>query len=257
MSSADGAEVYNPARNVSLENQIDTLNTSEEMNPKSSEWIMVWKQIRHYFGEIGMIVPSSRALAKSMALPLKKKQGRKRILEVGPGTGPMTKQILKYLGDEDEFVICEINPVFLAKLKENLDEDPNYHKHKHNVTFFEGPVQDLKITDISCKFDVIVSTLPFLNFDPQTVEEILALYYEFLNGHGVLTFCEYLGIRKLTKTFALSTRRERMKRVDKVLRRWSDKLSRSGSVNTRTSYLNFPPARTIEFDYRSRAQRSA
>ena len=50
---------------------------------------------------VGTICPSSPMLARSLAAAAIESTSPKRILEVGPGTGPVTKEILKCLGPDD------------------------------------------------------------------------------------------------------------------------------------------------------------
>src|ERR1043165_2429371 len=64
----------------------------------------------------GAVLPSSPALARAMTKSLRSATGPKRLLEVGPGTGPFTKNILKALRNGDELHIVEINPIFANRL---------------------------------------------------------------------------------------------------------------------------------------------
>lgn len=217
---------------------------------KKSSVLTVWKEIKTKFGEIGMVIPSSGSLARAMVRPMKSIPGPRRILEVGPGTGPMTREILKLMGPEDRFVICEINPQFLKRLKKDLVPDQNYQIHKDRVTFFEGPVQALGCSNVPGNYDFIVSSLPFLNFKGEEVENLFQLYYEMMSERGVLSTCEYVGIRRISMFVASPRHRERMKNVDQVLRKWREQARINGELKTKVSLLNMPPAYAVQYKYK-------
>ncbi|MFM7809659.1 MAG: translation initiation factor IF-2, partial [Planctomycetota bacterium] len=75
-----------------------------------------FRDIRH----TGSVWPSSPALAKAMTRGLGELPGRRRVLEVGPGTGPFTGRILKHLRDGDHFDIVELNAMFCRELDRRL-----------------------------------------------------------------------------------------------------------------------------------------
>lgn len=227
----------------------------ERNERKKSSVLTVWKEIANRFGEIGMVMPSSRSLARAMVRPLKELQTPRRVLEVGPGTGPMTKQILRHLTDADTFVICEINPIFLAQLKQILATDPNFIKHKSRIVFFEGPVQELAKSGIDTDFDFILSTLPFLNFTGREVDELFSMYEELLSDRGVLSTCEYIGLRKVNLFFSSPRQRSRMKEVDNVLRKWRNVAKTQGELRSEISLLNFPPAFAVQYKYQNGSTR--
>ncbi|MFN8389121.1 MAG: methyltransferase domain-containing protein [Bdellovibrionota bacterium] len=199
------------------------------------------------------MLPSSAALGRAMVRPIREADRPLNILEVGPGTGPFTRQIIKLMGPEDRFTICEINPRFLALLKKKLERHPNFEQHRDRIRFFQGPVQALPESGANEKFDIIVSSLPFSNFTPDTVEEILSLFEEMTAENGSVTFCEYIGMRKLSAVLSSRRGKERLAGVDEVIQRWVGKVEASGQVKKQLSILNVPPAFAIRFDYNKAA----
>ena len=123
-----------------------------------------------------------------------------RILEVGAGTGAVTTRILEKMIDGDVLVICELNPRFMELLKEKLELDPNYQRHKARVEFFQGYVQDLSEEK---PFDTLVCALPFLNFDLSTVKDIFSKFKRLSHEGTLMTYYEYIGLRKLGKVAAV------------------------------------------------------
>ena len=214
-----------------------------------SDYLIFVRELPRSFGEIGAMLPSSPALAELMVAPIKKANRPLTILEVGPGTGPFTRRIIKLMGPEDHFVICEINPRFLNRLKQTLSRNPDYSKHKDRISFFQGPVQELPHSDLPKHYDVIVSSLPFVNFDPQVVDEILALFKKLTREGGSLTFCQYVGVCRIRELFSNRPNRQRVQGVEAVVDNWCRKVSQEGQVRRRVSFLNVPPAMAIEFNY--------
>lgn len=219
-----------------------------------SDYFIFVRELPKSFSQIGAMLPSSPLLGKKMVRPIREANRPLKILEVGPGTGPFTRQILRLMGPKDHFVICEINPRFVAYLRRFLSTDPYYQRHKERVSFFQGPVQELpESEEFPAQYDVIISSLPFINFSPDTVEEILALFQSMVRDGGSLAFCQYVGICKFRELFANPRTRKRVKGVDEVIHSWCDKVRESGSVSRKISLFNVPPATSIVFNYRSAA----
>src|SRR5262245_28734173 len=118
------------------------------------------------FRHTGTFCATSKWAAKALTNPLREERGPQMILELGPGTGSVTVEILRDMIPGDCLTICEINPRFMEALKRRLATNEHFLLHKDNITFFSGPVQDLPEDG---RYDVIVSSLPFLNFDVDTV----------------------------------------------------------------------------------------
>ena len=218
---------------------------AEHRNPSP---LVFFRELPKHFLEIGQVVPSSGSLARTMLRPIRRAERPLKILEVGPGTGPFTKRILRMMGPQDELTICEINPRLLTMLKRRLAPNLDYRAHRGRVEYYLGPVQDLRHANYSGKFDVIISSLPFSNFTPEMVSDILSLYRELLAENGTLTFYEYLGVRKLGATL-VPKERARLKAVDSVMKEWRKAMKRSGSIRAEVTLLNIPPAITLEAQF--------
>lgn len=163
------------------------------------------------FRETGTCFPTSRWAAKELSEPLSQPRGPRNILEVGPGTGPVTVEILRAMREEDVLYLCEINPRFMRALKENLYKNPDYLRHQDRIFFYEGPIQDLQ-TDL--KFDVICCAIPFLNLDISTINEIFEKLKSLSNENTLMTYYEYLGLRLIGMLMSPPNRKQRMCEVD-------------------------------------------
>ena len=154
------------------------------------------KQFFVEFQNTGAFCRSSQHAAKALTVPLRADREPVRILELGPGTGAITKRILADMIVGDELTECEINPHFMKALQDKLEFNPDFQKHRDRVSFFLGAAQDLPD---SVKYDVIICCLPFLNFDIQTVRDIFDKIRSVSKAETVMTYFEYLGIRDIGK----------------------------------------------------------
>ena len=177
------------------------------------------------FKTTGACFPTSRWAAQALITPLRDPTRKpKKILELGPGTGSVTIPIIRELKDGDILTICEINPRFMKALKDKLEECPEYRRVRNQVLFFEGAAQDLP-GDIC--YDIIVCALPFVNFDLSTVKAIFDKLRQISSPNTLMTYYEYIGLRKFNQAVSAPDRRERMEEVRTYLKK-------SGSL----SYLN-------------------
>ncbi len=186
------------------------------------------------FEKTGTLFPTSPWAARALTIPLHRRNGPMHILELGPGNGPVTVQILKQMVDGDTLTICEINPRFMRALKNRLRKDPIFRARKHQVKFFTCAAQELP-EDVH--FDVIICALPFLNFDLKTVEEIFAKIKRLAARNAVMTYYEYIGIRPLSIVFSPPQRKRRMKELDGFF----DLLKKEHPVSRRPVWLNVLP----------------
>lgn len=111
--------------------------------------------------QVGAIAESSSFLAKKMVRQI---GGATSIVEFGPGTGSVTKEILRHLPENGRLTCLEINPNFCEHLKRI--KDPRLKIINDDVKNYEQYVDD---------FDCIISSLPLGAFDKLKKEEVLAL----------------------------------------------------------------------------------
>lgn len=114
---------------------------------------------------IGSMVPSSRFLARTMVqgLALGQQDG---VLELGPGTGPLTKSIAQILPNPAAFLAIEREKSFVDILT----------KQYPNLKFIRGEAQNMQqicAKELPYPVKVVLSALPFTLFDEKLQEEIL------------------------------------------------------------------------------------
>lgn len=192
------------------------------------------RQLRGAFGSIGAIIPTSRHAARVMAAEVARRRGPKTILEVGPGTGAITAAIIKHLGPADRLVLCEINPGFVAYLRQRFEREPAFRRVRDQVTLHEMSVTALEGRAL---FDNIVSAIPFTACPPDLVEAIFERYRELLRPGGVLTYIEYAYLRALKRRLHPAARAE-AEAVSTILERYI----RGYEFRRDTVWRNVPPA---------------
>jgi phosphatidylethanolamine/phosphatidyl-N-methylethanolamine N-methyltransferase len=168
------------------------------------------------FKTTGACFPTSRWAAQALITPLRAPdRGPKNILELGPGTGSVTLPLLKELQPGDHLTICEINPRFMKSLKETLEQEEDYRRVRDQISFFLGAAQDLPSNRM---YDIIVCALPFVNFDLETVQAIFSKLREISSRDTLMTYYEYIGVRKFNETVGAPERRDRIAQVHEYLK---------------------------------------
>ncbi len=105
------------------------------------------------FKHVASICPSSSALARSVAGQI---QGDfQSIIEYGPGTGVITKEMLKKLSPTARVIGVEINPSFVRYLAEL--GDPRFSVIEGDVSCVLSAVR----ADFPAGVDAVVSGIPF------------------------------------------------------------------------------------------------
>lgn len=124
------------------------------------------------------IVPSSARLGRAMAMALP--AGVERVVELGAGTGAITRALLRYRVSRDKLLVVELNPDLHQALTQALEgvrvvcadarhlgqvleQSPGFHGHQ---------------------VDAIVSSLGLLSMPPALVEEIVTESFRCLAPHG-------------------------------------------------------------------------
>lgn len=206
------------------------------MIKRISEYSTFIREFGRTFDTTGALLPSGRFLARALARPLREHAGGPmRILEVGPGTGAVTQEIVRHVRPQDRLHIVELNERFVSVLRRRFAMEPCFQRVAEQTSIFHSPVQDLTADE---PYDYIVCGLPFNNFPADLVETILGHLFGILRPGGCMTFFEYLWVRPLKKLVASRQQRRRVVEVGGVLGRY---LTRYEQAHDNV-YLNVLPA---------------
>jgi len=194
-----------------------------------------FREYRKHSRQTGSLMPSGLFLAQALTAELRKPHGPLRILEVGPGTGSVTRHILRQMLPGDQLDAVEWNGEFVDLLQLRFDREWSFFSHRHQARIIHGAVEDLEGEAI---YDVIVSGLPLNSFPASQVREIFRVYNRLLKPGGTLTYFEYVLIRELQTPFVNRRERRRLFRVARVVNRYV----RTYQVRRQRIFMNMPPA---------------
>jgi phosphatidylethanolamine/phosphatidyl-N-methylethanolamine N-methyltransferase len=191
------------------------------------------RESKRHFRNTGSLLPSSRFLAGALVSELRKPRVPSRILEVGPGTGSVTAQIIRHMLPGDRLDAVEINGHFITVLQRRLDQEWPWRRHQ--VQLIHDGVENLAGAG---RYDYIVSGLPLNNFPVAQVRDIFQAYSRLLKPGGTLTYYEYVFIRQLKTPFVNRRERRRLYRVGRVVTGYI----RAYQVRRQQILMNVPPA---------------
>lgn len=152
-------------------------------------------------GEIGQVTPSSRFLAEGMVANLDLATA-KAVVEFGPGTGAVTKAIIKKCGAETTFFALETNANMITIWQRRFPNHQIIHDSAENISKHLNEHGHKEV-------DYIISSLPFALLPPELAGRILTNAYAALRPGGVFVTYQYIharlinsAMRLLRKTFS-------------------------------------------------------
>ncbi|HWB10575.1 MAG TPA: methyltransferase domain-containing protein [Pirellulales bacterium] len=190
--------------------------------------------LRH-FHHTGAIAPSSRWLGAALARHVSDGRGGRRVLEVGPGTGAVTRQIVKRLGENDRLDLVELNPTFVAHLRRRFERDPAFAAAADRAQVIHCAIEELPCEQ---PYDAIVSGLPFNNFSETDVRKILEALRGLMAPGGTLSFFEYVGVRPARALVSGRSEKERLAGIGRALR----EVLNEREFSRECIWPNLPPA---------------
>jgi phosphatidylethanolamine/phosphatidyl-N-methylethanolamine N-methyltransferase len=196
------------------------------MGQRLSDYRVFWREFRQQYHTTGALLPSGRALARALASFVRTGEAAsadgqngvtspsaRRILEVGPGTGAVTREILAAVQPTDDLTLVELNDQFVEFLRNRLNDDPAFRSVTDRITLIHANVLDLPEDQ---PYDLIISGLPLNNFDVAFVEQILAKLKRVLAPGGTLSFFEYVAVRKAKSLISGRDQRERLQGITRI-----------------------------------------
>jgi len=224
------------------------------MRQRWADYRVFWREFRQQYHTTGAVLPSGRALARALArfvregdaalpgaalngsvvTPKHSARGR-RILEVGPGTGAVTGQILRAMRADDRLDLVERNEQFVVQLRDRLANDPAFAPLNDRVRLIHASVEDLPEDE---PYDLIISGLPLNNFAVESVRQILEKLRRLLASGGTLSFFEYVAVRKAKSIISPRAERDRLRDIGRIF----DEMLGAHEVRRDLVPLNVTPA---------------
>lgn len=173
------------------------------------------------------IVPSSRWLARAMVEPLRGRRP-KVVVEFGPGTGVMTKELLRLMPQDGILLAFEISEEFIAYLRETIP-DERLQVVGAGAQMAAAELRRRRIETV----DGVVSSLSVGLLGDATADAVFGQLLPFLGNDSPVTQFEYIMRRRKSEG--------RWERFDAslFLQRYF------GSVQCARVWLNMPPAFVI------------
>jgi phospholipid N-methyltransferase len=205
------------------------------MRQRLDDYRVFWREFRQTYYTTGAILPSGRSLAKNLARFVGRNPGPRRILEVGPGTGAVTGQIIAAMGHDDRLDLVERNERFVECLEVRSRQDPQFAPVRDRIRILCQSVEDLPDGQ---KYHAIVSGLPLNNFPVALVEQLTDKLAELLEPGGTLSFFEYVAIRRIKSVVSGSKDRARLQGISSHLGQLFDRYEFARDC----VFSNVPPA---------------
>lgn len=160
------------------------------MSKKESFVKNFWKEKKM----VGAMSPSSRFLAKKMLenIPF---SSVKTLVELGPGTGVFTREILKKMAPDAKLLVFELNDSFMKRLKKEFT-DPRVILIHDSAEKIGEYLEKNGLNET----DAVISSLPLANFPTALKSKILLESFESLNENGIYVQFQYsLNAKNLIK----------------------------------------------------------
>jgi phospholipid N-methyltransferase len=181
---------------------------------------------------VGAVAPSSKFLAKDLVAQLQKKLTNAdckplNILEVGAGTGSLTKQIAKHLRPQDSLDIVEIHKKFYQIIGSK-------HRHNDNIRIHHADVLNFHPQR---KYDFIFSSLPYENMPEEITKQIWEKKLSLCSQNTYISYFKYLKFSDFKSDF-------------------EEKIVNAYKHNKKIVFLNIPPAKiyTLEINQTDKEQ---
>jgi phosphatidylethanolamine/phosphatidyl-N-methylethanolamine N-methyltransferase len=205
------------------------------MEQRLSNFRIFFQEFLTSYHTTGAIAPSGRFLASALTRFIEPNSHGRRILEVGPGTGAVTRHIVGALGPEDRLDLVELNDRFVSRLNHRFQTDPPFQAVAGRTRVLHCPVEELPQ---DCTYDLIISGLPLNNFSVAVVHRILGTFTTLLKPGGTLSFFEYIAIRRARALVSGRADRLRLRGIGQTL----DEILVRHEVHRDWIWLNLPPA---------------
>lgn len=150
----------------------------------------------------GAVAPSSKFLARDLVKQLQKQTNDNQsaplnILEIGAGTGSLTKEIIKNLRPQDQLDVVELQKGFYEVIQLKY-ADKNISVYHADILYFNPEF----------KYDFIFSSLPYENMSDDLCQSIWSKKLELCSSHAYICYFKYVSPRGIKNKFQQSVVRQ-------------------------------------------------
>ncbi|MEI7958921.1 MAG: rRNA adenine N-6-methyltransferase family protein [Verrucomicrobiota bacterium] len=144
--------------------------------------------------QIAFLVPSSRTLTRKVAEKCDFSQPR-ILVELGPGDGPHTREIVRRMHPESRLLLIEIDPVLADVMRKQFAHDNRVEVIETDAAFLKEELNKRGLEHC----DYVISGLPFSMFNVPTKRRILHAIYESLAPNPRSAFVTYQCTHELKR----------------------------------------------------------
>ena len=142
---------------------------------------------------VGAVSPSSKYLGKKMLSKIDFTTD-KLIVELGPGTGVFTDQIIAQMAEDAKLFVFELNDNFYKSLSKRIN-DPRVQIIHDSAEFIHKYIGETE------KLDVVISSLPLMVFPEKLRLDVVNEAYKCLKHNGKYVQFQYsLQSKKLLES---------------------------------------------------------
>lgn len=140
----------------------------------------------------GAILPSSKKLSKKMIEEVNFSKCKcKCIVELGPGTGVFTEELLKRKKEDTKIILIENNETFYNILKDKYGNIKNVHIINDSAEKIDYYIRKHNVINV----DYILSGLPFASLPREVSETILDKSKNVLGNKGEFITFQYTKLK--------------------------------------------------------------
>lgn len=132
----------------------------------------------------GAVLPSSGKLSSAITSEIGIKSAR-RIVELGPGTGAITRHILRQMSPEASFIAVELNEQICNEFNKRFSDVKIINDNAANL-------RAILAREGLFEADVIISGLPWASFGSDLQNKLLAEIVHSLAPRGIFTTFAYI-----------------------------------------------------------------
>lgn len=156
--------------------------------------------IKQFFKDkkmVGAVSPSTRFLGEKMLQNIDFNSA-KLIIELGPGTGVFTDEIIKRMASDAILLVFELNDNFYESLAERI-KDPRVKIFHESAEFIQKYITEEQ--GENTKADVVVSSLPLMVFPESLRNSVVDASFNCLKQKGKYVQFQYsLQSKKLLES---------------------------------------------------------
>ena len=135
----------------------------------------------------------------------------------------------------DQLTLVERNEQFVEHLRQQLAGSAAFAGVRDRIDLLHCSVEDIPENE---PYDLIVSGLPLNNFSVELVDSLVSKLKKLLAPGGVLSFFEYVAIRRAKAIVSPRADRDRLSGIERIL----SELLGENEVRRDLVLANVPPA---------------